>query len=320
MADDEIVRDHLRDAFIARVAEYAIVVLDQVGRVLSWNVGAERIQGYRAEEIMGRSFEVFYSAEDVERGVAGRHLADAAALGHLKYEGWRVRADGSRFWAEVVITAIHGPQGAPRGFGEIVRDSTESRRFQKELMRRALHDPLTGLANRALLLDRIWKALARLERHQETVAVFFIDLDGFKAVNDTFGHQAGDRVLVAVAERLRCVLRSQDTVARLSGDEFVVLCEGLHASLTAGDIGDRLAVALSAPMVLGDRHAVLGASIGGTVTACAGDEPEALLQQADTAMYQAKRAVGGEAVRLRFFEGTRADSASSAPQPGRPGQ
>lgn len=278
--------------FIAGLQSYAILTLDNIGRVISWNAGAERIKGYRAEEIIGRPFEVFYTPEDVDRGEPHRHLAEAATRGYLHYEGWRVRADGSRFWADVVLTAIHDEEHALRGFGKVTRDSTASRRFQKELMRRALHDPLTGLPNRALLLDRLRKALARLERRQESVAVFFIDLDRFKTINDTYGHQAGDLVLVAVAERLRSVLRSQDTVARLSGDEFVVVCEGRNADMTAAIIGRRLAAALTAPVVLPDTCVSISASIGVVVTVHPDHEPEALLRDADTAMYHAKNLQG----------------------------
>lgn len=188
----------------------------------------------------------------------------------------------------MVLTTIYDGNGALQGFGKIFRDDTASRRFQKELMRRALHDPLTGLPNRALLLDRLSKGLARLQRRQESVAVLFVDLDGFKAINDRLGHQAGDAVLVAVAERLRAALRIQDTVARLSGDEFVVLCEGLPVQPTAGEIAQRLATALAEPVVLGTEHVLVSASIGITVTQDAGHDLEALLREADTAMYHAK--------------------------------
>lgn len=303
MADDDLAGEPLLHCFIAAVEEYAIVTLDRGGLVLSWNAGAERITGYRHAEIIGHPVEMFYTSEDVERGQPQSHLAHATALGQVRFEGWRVRADGSRFWGDVLVSAIYGPGHELCGFGEIVRDATQSRRFQRELMRQALHDSLTGLPNRALLLDRMRKALARLERHQGTVAVFFIDLDRFKTVNDSFGHQAGDRVLVEVAQRLRSVLRTQDTVARLSGDEFVVLCEvQLQGSLRAQEIAERLAASLARPILLGDEHVVLGAGIGVTVTECAAHEPERLLRQADIAMYEAKRGRSGQPVHVRFFD------------------
>lgn len=303
MTHDEPVDDPLVGAFIAGVADYAILTLDHAGRVLSWNAGAERLTGHRAAEIRGRHIEVLYPPDDVERGRPQSHLTDAAAQGRLQFEGWQMCADGSRFWGDVLIAALYGPGRELRGFGEIVRDSTRSRQFQRELMRQALHDPLTGLPNRALLMDRMWKALTRLERHPETVAVFFVDLNGFKALNDTFGHHAGDRALVEVARRLRSVVRTQDTVARLSGDEFVVLCDGLppQVPVRVRRIADRLVRALSRPVELGDHVVTLGASVGVAVTESAAQEPETLLRQADTAMYEAKRTPGALAVQVRFF-------------------
>ena len=312
MADDGRASDPLIEPFITAVEDYAIATLDRDGRVLSWNVGAERLTGYRPAEIIGRSFQVFYTPEEVERGRPQSHLAEASAHGHLKFEGWRLRADGSRFWGDVLLAAIHGPGQELHGFGEIVRDSTQTRQLQKELMRRALHDPLTGLPNRALLIDRMWKALTRLERHQEAVAVYFVDMDGFKAVNDTLGHQAGDRVLVEIAQRLRSVVRRQDTVARLSGDEFVLLCDGLQTQVPvrAREIGKRLATALAQPIALGETQVALGASIGVAVTEWAAHEPEELLRQADTAMYHAKRARNGQPVRVKFFDHSAANSST----------
>ena len=283
--------DPLVASLVATVQDYAIITLDTEGRILSWNAGAERINGYPAADIVGRSVEVLYEPDEVEHGHPRAQLAEAAEAGRLRCEGWRVRADGSRFWAEVVITALYGPDHQLQGFGQIARDSTRSRMFQRELMRQALHDPLTGLPNRALFLDRLGKALARMQRLGGTVAVFFLDLDRFKDINDSLGHQEGDQMLIAVAERLRSAVRSQDTVARLSGDEFVVICEGMHDDSMATVIAQRLAAALAEPVMLGGKTVPMLASIGIAVTDNAQAEPEDLLREADTAMYKAKRAV-----------------------------
>src|SRR5687767_13197570 len=140
-------------------------MLDATGRVVSWNAGARNIKGYEADEILGQSFEVFYVAEDRERGLPAQHLAAAAAAGSLQYEGWRLRKDGSRFWAEVVITAVFDDDGRLRGFGKVTRDVTERRRAEERLTHRTLHDVLTGLPNRELLLDRIGQGVAATSRH-----------------------------------------------------------------------------------------------------------------------------------------------------------
>ncbi len=157
---------------------------------------------------------------------------------------------------------------------------------------RSLHDPLTGLPNRTLLGERLEHAMARARRSRRVAAVLFVDLDGFKQVNDRFGHLVGDKVLVAVAARLREVLRPGDTLARLSGDEFVVLCEDLHVPEEAETVARRIAQTLDTPIAL-DGHALeMTASVGLAFSGPGEDIPETLLRDADFAMYQAKQAGG----------------------------
>jgi diguanylate cyclase (GGDEF)-like protein/PAS domain S-box-containing protein len=290
----------LCERLVASVQDCAIVVLDPDGCVTTWGAGAQVLEGYERSRVVGQYYAVFFPPEDAAAGVPGRYLDEARAAGHVKFEGWRVRADGSRFWAEVSLTALHDDQSRLQGFGEITRDVTKSRRFQQELMRRALHDPLTGAANRVLLHDRLGHALGRLERSPGGLAVFFVDLDGFKAVNDTWGHQAGDRLLVTVAERMRSAVRAHDTVARVGGDEFVVLCEGLEAQDATVRIAQRLVATLSSP--LGDAAGddlQIRASIGVAWTEDAAVEPQTLLHAADARMYGVKRERGA-GVRVSF--------------------
>jgi diguanylate cyclase (GGDEF)-like protein len=176
-----------------------------------------------------------------------------------------------------------------------------SKRFQDNSM----HDSLTGLPNRALLIERLDHVLSRSSRSDKVVAVLYIDLDGFKEVNDNHGHACGDSLLVAVAERLRSVLRPGDTLARMSGDEFVVLCEDLDGAALADVIATRLVSSLAAPFHIGPEVDVeISASVG---IACAGRGdhiPERILHDADVAMYQAKRRGGGQhgAIDLRVQE------------------
>ncbi len=161
------------------------------------------------------------------------------------------------------------------------------RHVEDELRRRALHDDLTGLPNRVLLLDRIDAALTRLDRHGGCIAVLFVDTDDFKVVNDSLGHIAGDQVVTTVAERIVGVLRSTDTVARFGGDEFVVVCDDTDAH-HAGEVATRIQAALAAPIDLLGRALVVTASIGIAVVTEAGMTSDDLLAQADTAMYAAK--------------------------------
>ncbi|MGH9179591.1 MAG: putative bifunctional diguanylate cyclase/phosphodiesterase [Acidimicrobiales bacterium] len=166
---------------------------------------------------------------------------------------------------------------------------------------RALHDPLTGLANRALLALRLEHAGARAMRSGSATGVLFVDLDRFKSVNDTHGHRAGDRLLVAVAERLGALVRPSDTLARLAGDEFVILCEDLDHPSRVEALAARVHTALSAPFSLGDTAVAITASVGVAFAGRADDIPERLVQDADAAMYQAKRQGGGghEVIDLR---------------------
>jgi diguanylate cyclase (GGDEF)-like protein len=158
---------------------------------------------------------------------------------------------------------------------------------------RSLHDPLTGLPNRTLFVERLDHAMLRCRRSGKMVAVFFVDLDQFKAINDAYGHKVGDEVLVAVAERLTNLLRPGDTVERLSGDEFLILCEDLDEAAQAEPLATRIGAALEAPFVLSSIELRASASVGIAFAGLADDIPEAILERADAAMYQAKGLGGG---------------------------
>jgi diguanylate cyclase (GGDEF)-like protein/PAS domain S-box-containing protein len=193
------------------------------------------------------------------------------------------RADGSIAIVEMQATSI------PGGSQGVSRDVTELRNLQENLVARALRDPLTGLANRLLLDELLEAALARTERNEVPLAVVFIDLDGFKSVNDTYGHDAGDAVLRETARRLLSILRATDVVARLGGDEFVIVYELNDCS--PGDLLARLDCSLGMPFVISENVEVwCPASIGHADTRTVGRDPAALLIAADTAMYDAKRA------------------------------
>jgi diguanylate cyclase (GGDEF)-like protein len=164
---------------------------------------------------------------------------------------------------------------------------------QHKLAQQALHDGLTGLPNRTLLLERIRHALEAAKRYGDSVALLFIDLDGFKTINDTLGHDAGDKVLLAMAGRLQQVVRPSDTVARLGGDEFVILCERLHGADEAAAIAERALDVLGQACRLGAKEVTLSASVG-IALACGTEDPDTLLIQADLAMYVAKRRGGSD--------------------------
>ena len=169
----------------------------------------------------------------------------------------------------------------------------ERKRVESDLAHQALHDDLTGLPNRALFLDRLGQALSRLGRHSTSVAVLFLDLDRFKAVNDALGHAAGDELLRAVASRLASVLRAGDTAARLSGDEFAVLCEDVAGERHAVGVAERVAEALRAPFAIGGDQVYARSSVGIALAVEGDEDADALLHEADAAMYRAKQRGGG---------------------------
>jgi diguanylate cyclase (GGDEF)-like protein len=172
--------------------------------------------------------------------------------------------------------------------GRAIRYAIERKFAEVQLSHQALHDPLTGLANRALLMERLAQALARTERRPSSVAVLFLDIDRFKTINDNFGHEVGDSVLACIGDRLRKALRPEDMASRFGGDEFVVLCEGLEDDRHVVTIANRIGRSISEPISLEAGEVVVTTSIGIAAARGIGDRPEVLLRDADAAVYRAK--------------------------------
>jgi diguanylate cyclase (GGDEF)-like protein len=197
------------------------------------------------------------------------------------------------------VAVVPGSDGAPAWFAVSAQDITERRRAEQDLRNltdvlaeRAIRDPLTGLANRGLLEERLRAVLSRDARTGDSTGVLFLDLDGFKQVNDEYGHQVGDAVLRGVAGRLQAAVRPADTVARLGGDEFVVLVEGASAD-GVEVLADRLREAVAEPLPVGDLDLHVGVSVGVALSESGASDPSALLARADRRMYAEKR--GGDA-------------------------
>jgi len=198
-------------------------------------------------------------------------------------------ADGTELLVWQTITPVLRPDGTVHQVSTLGRDVTERRRFEADLAHQATHDSLTGLPNRALLLDHLELALARAERDNRLIALLFLDLDRFKSVNDTLGHDVGDELLAQAAQLLSSVVRPSDTVARLGGDEFVILCDDVEDQDYAEAVARRVAAAIEArPFLVGDTEVVISASIGIALSSGGQAHPEALLRDADAAMYRAK--------------------------------
>jgi diguanylate cyclase (GGDEF)-like protein/PAS domain S-box-containing protein len=263
--------------------------------VTSWNAAAERLLGRSAEEMLGHPIAKVWPPEQLE---ANRSMIERAFAGEVitNFETERLHRDGTSVAVTVSSSPIKDESGAITGVSVIARDITQRKQLEEQLVRQALHDPLTGLANRALFTDRLEHALARGRRPGATVAILLIDLDGFKDINDSLGHDAGDDLLTIAGMRLQGHARSGDTVARLGGDEFGVLLEDIAAAEAVRSAG-ALLEGLATPIVLRDRDLTPTASIG--IAIAAAEDAETLLRNADTAMYAAKRQGKG---RYALFE------------------
>ena len=265
-----------------------VVVVGEDERFLYISPAVERVLGYTPERLADSLPVDIVHPEDVEKALAAFAAAVNGDPTDMCRTEVRVRhADGS--WHTLDITATDLRNEASVG-GVVLnaRDVTDRKALEGELRFQALHDGLTGLANRALFADRVSHALQRRSDRPDMVAVLFIDLDDFKAINDSLGHAAGDALLVEVGERLRQCVRTADTPARLGGDEFAVLLEEIYTEEQVEQLAQRVMDALLEPFVIDGRTVPTGASIGIAIDSARASSAEVLLRNADVAMYLAK--------------------------------
>jgi diguanylate cyclase (GGDEF)-like protein/PAS domain S-box-containing protein len=291
-----------RDLGIGRLFESvrdAVIVAEASGQIVLWNPAATEIFGYSPSEALGMNVEVLVPDHLKERHRAG--LSRYQETGHGRYidsaellELPATRKDGASVWIEMSLNPIEPPDRmglAGKGFVlAIVRDVSKRKAMEEQLSHKASHDSLTGLPNRALFVGRLEHALARTARNQKQLAILFMDLDDFKYVNDTLGHEAGDRLLAMVAKRLQRSLRDQDTLARFGGDEFAVLVEDVMSGHAAVHVAERILKLLDPPFSLAQEELRVSASVGVALSFHAtSDQWGTLLSKADAAMYEAKR-------------------------------
>jgi diguanylate cyclase (GGDEF)-like protein/PAS domain S-box-containing protein len=269
--------------------EEGVVITDPRGVILDVNAAFTEITGYSRAEAIGRTPRLLRS----DRHDAAFYATFWAALkgeGGWRGEIWNRRKNGEVYPEWLTANAVRDADGALINYVAVFSDISGLMRSQAKLAHLAHHDALTDLPNRLLFLDRLSHAISRAERDGSQLAVLFVDLDGFKSVNDALGHLAGDRLLQEVAARLSGAIRRDDTVARLGGDEFVVLIERLHAPDDACALAGKLLDALAEPVALDGRELRVTGSIGISVYPRDGSVAEKLVQRADAAMYQAKAA------------------------------
>jgi diguanylate cyclase (GGDEF)-like protein/PAS domain S-box-containing protein len=274
--------EHFRH--IVETTREGMWTFDSAGRTTYVNPRMAELLGAADSELLAGSIFDFIAPD--ERALMQASL-DRRSAGMLSSEMRFIRRNAQEIWALVSTSPLLDSRGEYLGMLAMIDDITERKTFEKQLSQLAFFDQLTGLPNRGLLLDRLGQAVARHGRTEGSVAVLFLDLDNFKLINDSLGHEAGDRVLCAVADRLRATLRAEDTAARVGGDEFVVVLDSVNAPIDALQAAERIAESVRRPLLIGEQELFLGISTGIAVGARL-DPPETLIRQADLAMYRAK--------------------------------
>lgn len=285
-------RERALASTVFEASRLGIVVSDPQGRILMVNEAFSRLSGYRPVEVLGRHTNLLRS---------GRHSADFYAelwtsllsRGHWQGDLWNRVRSGELRRHHLSISTVRGADHQPLYFVGMLEDITERYAAEKAVLHEARHDLLTGLGNRALLMEQLERDLALARRHQWAVALLFLDLDGFKRVNDCCGHAQGDRVLQLMARRLQGVLRQTDLICRLGGDEFVVLVPDADGDAELRQIAAKLIEASEQPLGPLAPDLRLSASVGIARYPDNASSAGELLAAADRAMYAAKARAGG---------------------------
>jgi len=275
----------------------ALWQLDLQFRFLYVSPAAKDILGLQTEEIIGRSlFSILTpeSGDSVKAAYAQRKSLQAnnQIWGGATYTVEALHKDGRHIWVEVTVNPIFDNSRQLTGYNGITRDINERRKKDEDLRRCAFFDPLTALPNRRLFEDKLERTVNECGPLKLPFAVMFLDIDGLKRVNDNYGHGFGDTVLQVVAERFRHAVRKDDFVARLAGDEFMVILPGIGDSNAVGFIAGRLVETCSRPIVIGKEPLRIGVSVGVSFFPSDADDAASLMNHADQAMYKAKRAGG----------------------------
>ncbi|MDI9245232.1 EAL domain-containing protein [Marinobacter sp. CHS3-4] len=269
----------------------SVLICDRKWRIEYANQKFTQLTGYDPESILGKHPGTLSDDSNAQR--ESKQLWQSIRLQVQRVGVWQgevnsVRKNGERFWEQLVVTPIKSPQGDPTGYLILGEDISIRKRYEQQLLRQANYDILTGLPNRMLALDRLKLALAQARRENTLVGVMFLDLDNFKHINDTLGHDSGDNLLIEAARRISSCLRGTSTVARLGGDEFLVILPGLADLEATTQVADRILATFEPPYLLNSQEVFVTTSIGISIFPQDADSSGMLLQHADAAMYQAK--------------------------------
>ena len=272
----------------------SLTTTDLKGNIVSWNLGSEKIFGYSAGEIIGKNISMLYRQEDIP--VLKGYVSALMERGVYNTDLDLVKKSKELIPISISLSLLRDENGMPTGIVGINKDNTQRKKTENALFEQknilhyqAHHDALTGLPNRVLFLDRLEQAMQKEKRHKKGLALFFIDLDKFKDINDSLGHAVGDMVLKLIAKRLSGTLRNEDTVARLSGDEFTIIAEELTEPEDASLLAEKILKVLSESMYINDHILYVSGSIGISLYPQDATDTDDLLKYADTAMYKAKK-------------------------------
>jgi diguanylate cyclase (GGDEF)-like protein/PAS domain S-box-containing protein len=278
-------KERFRSAFDHAPIGMALIAPD--GTSMQVNRALAQMLGHEEGDLVGMSLVALTHANDRAHLLAAMQRSIAGEGPSYRLEHRFLHADGRLVWVTHSGSVVHNDAGEALYFVCQVEDVTERRARGELIAHQAIHDPLTGLPNRLLFVDRLRRSLSHVERGSHA-AVLFLDIDHFKVINDSLGHPAGDRLLVALADRLRAAIRPHDTVARFGGDEFIVLCNGVPDEKVARDLAQRISDAVAKPITLPEGEVFVTASVGIALSDSELDNPETLLRNADVAMYRAK--------------------------------
>lgn len=269
----------------------SVLICDRQWRIEFANQKFTQLTGYDASSILGKHPGAL--SDNAMEHRETRHLWQSIRLQVQRVGVWQgevnsVRRNGERFWEQLIVTPIKDSSGEATGYLILGEDISIRKRYEQQLLRQANYDILTGLPNRMLALDRLKLALAQARRENSLVGVMFLDLDNFKHINDTLGHDAGDNLLIEAARRISSCLRGTSTVARLGGDEFLVILPGLAGPEATSQVAERILKTFEPAYLLNGQEVFVTTSIGIAIFPTDSDNSGTLLQHADAAMYQAK--------------------------------
>jgi diguanylate cyclase (GGDEF)-like protein/PAS domain S-box-containing protein len=265
----------------------AVVVTDLQGFITDWNKGSEKLYGYSKEEAIGQLVNILHLPEDLDH-ITSEVISAVEQFGKWSGEVRMLHKDGHIGWIESMCVPVFDANNQVVGALGVNRDISDRINEAKRLESLAYYDYLTKIPNRYLLFDRLEHLIEQSERNMTTFALLFIDLDKFKVINDTKGHACGDQVLIETALRLKNSIRNSDTVARIGGDEFIVLLENISNKSNAATMVETINKALNSPIDIGDEKLEIRCSVGISIYPNEGTTADALIAAADKAMYKAK--------------------------------